>query len=392
MSGTGMPISVRRLNQRSANPRPPGFTLVELPVVSKGKASGFTLVELLVVIGIIALLVAILLPALNRAREQSNLIKCQSNLREIGQTLMMYVNDYQGSLPYGILEFDDTLAPPPGHTWSDPNYPNGGNSDWSTLLIHEMNPKYDFHYSPALNATSGWPGARATYLCPEVASNSDIATSGQGIMPLNYASNPRIMPDLNTVDMFGIYDGGMHAGPGTHLMAYHLSHIQRSAEMAVIFDTSLSYTANNTIGSWNAWSVAYSMDGYRSQQASPSPSTYFTDQYQCGTNGNGSSATSLTAADPVNVGPYGNGGALGPPNSWNADTDDDSNAGNIRFRHMGNTVANALMLDGHVEAFHYKAYPRGTTPTTPGQATTAYGLTTDLLRKNIDVNLNEIVP
>lgn len=112
------------------------------------KRKGFTLIELLVVIAIIALLMAILMPALQRAKKQVWTILCRSNLNQYGLAGRMYLDDNEGSFPYSFTWLYKDGGR--NHTWHDPersldSHPDLGGEMWPYLKDKDIHlcPEFD---------------------------------------------------------------------------------------------------------------------------------------------------------------------------------------------------------------------------------------------------------
>lgn len=117
------------------------------------RRSGFTLVELLVVIGIIAILVAILLPALQKARDHAMRAACLSNLRQLGQVAHLYAVDNKGWFPYRAPQ-----APWPVQAMSQSSIPANSIGDMRPLWFkyfpnHPIDRQLQVFYCPTTEAT-----------------------------------------------------------------------------------------------------------------------------------------------------------------------------------------------------------------------------------------------
>src|SRR5579863_6763892 len=110
--------------------------------MSHRKQFGFTLVELLVVIGIIAILVGILLPALNRARENALRIRCMANVRSLTLAWLMYAGDNKGRLCNSETQ---ALPPHDANSWMVWNSPDAAENAKQQLGTNGANTFNTFH-------------------------------------------------------------------------------------------------------------------------------------------------------------------------------------------------------------------------------------------------------
>ena len=135
--------------------------------------SAFTLVELLVVISIIALLLSILMPALNRVREQAKSVMCKTNLRTIGQAEMLYAQENKEQLV--LIRFDR---------------PNNSGYYWAAQLWAVYN---GIKAIPTANQYSTHPPIKRPkwLVCPSLTKFNDTRYSAGVMSNLMYRQNTR---------------------------------------------------------------------------------------------------------------------------------------------------------------------------------------------------------
>jgi len=153
-------------------------------MLKQRRAKAFTLVELLVVIGIIALLVSILLPALNRARRQAMTTQCASNMRQLAMAMLLYIQDNKGNFPPATFSAS-TEAPM--------LFPNG--FSWCTELVKQkyiLQDGANCYRSPGSTTGQKVFDRNSVFRCPE-GREEENGAGGAGDWPTDAKNNQFIV-------------------------------------------------------------------------------------------------------------------------------------------------------------------------------------------------------
>jgi prepilin-type N-terminal cleavage/methylation domain-containing protein len=141
--------------------------------MSRPRSGAFTLIELLVVIAIIAILAALLLPSLTSAKAKANRVSCLNNLKQWGQAMVMYADDYHDSYP-APRELGYVATPDHNPVWTEmyadelANQQTGstiGKSAWFNALPAYVASKPLWQYGSSNESINSWVTGQSIYKC-----------------------------------------------------------------------------------------------------------------------------------------------------------------------------------------------------------------------------------